>query len=329
VQITEFGGPEVLRLVDIPAPDPAPDRVLIDVAAAGVNYADTHQTENAYLAPQRLPFVPGGEVVGVARDGRHAGRRVVALLAAGGGYAEQAAGHPAAIFPVHDSVDDGQALSLVLQGTTAWHLLRTCAGVRPGESVVVHAAAGGVGTIAVQLARQWGVGRVIATASNADKRALALDLGADVAVDVSRARDADAVAAVLREANDGRDVDVVLEMTGGPVFDGSLAALAPFGRLVTYGTASRTPPSPIAPGALVATSRTVCGFWLVHVLRRPGGLAPAMDELVSLVRAGRLTPVIGGTYPLERAADAHRDLLARRSTGKLVLAVADSRGSGS
>ena len=105
------------------------------------------------------------------------------------------------------------------------------------------------------------------------------------------------------------------------MFDGSLAALAPLGRLVTFGMASRTPPSPVDPVALMATSRTVTGFWLVHALRMPGGLAPAMDELLSLVRAGRLTPVVGGSYPLEEAAQAHRDLLARGTTGKLVLRV--------
>ncbi len=321
VQITRFGGPEVLALADIEAPAPREGRVLIDVDAAGVNYADTHQTENSYLAPQQLPMVPGGEVVGRVRGGELDGRRVVALLAGGGGYAEQALAHPPTTFEIPDDLTDGQALALVLQGTTAWHLLRTSTRLCPGESVVVHAAAGGVGTLAVQLARQWGAGRVVATASTPDKRELALSLGASVAVDVSAAADASSVRDLLREANEGRDVDVVLEMTGGHVFDGSLAALAPFGRLAVYGAASRRPAAPVQTGMLMATSRTVSGFWLVHALRRPGGLAPAMEELVSLVRAGRLRPVVGATYPLAEAARAHEDLLARRSRGKLVLSV--------
>lgn len=319
VQITQFGGPEVLTLVEVEAPQPQEGRLLVDVDAAGVNYADTHQTEDSYLSRQTLPLVPGGEVVGRVRGGERDGERVVALLAGGGGYAEQALAHPAVAFGVPEAVDDGTALALVLQGTTAWHLLRTCGRLAPGETVVVHAAAGGVGTLAVQLARQWGAGRVIATASSQDKRDLALSLGAHAAVDVSATTTADEVRDVLRGANDGKDVDVVLEMTGGHVFDGSLAALAPMGRLVTYGMASRTAPSPVNVGALMASSRAVVGFWLVHALRLPGGLGPAMDELFSLVRAGRLTAVVGGTYALEDAARAHRDLLARTTTGKLVL----------
>ena len=160
IQVTTFGGPEVLELVDLPAPEPRDPLLLLDVSAAGVNYADTHQAADDYLAPQKVPFVPGAEVVGTAPDGR----RVVALLA-NGGYAEQALAHPATTFALPDSVDDTTALALVLQGTTAWHLLRTSARIAPGETVVVHAAAGGVGCLAVQLAREMGAGRVIATAS--------------------------------------------------------------------------------------------------------------------------------------------------------------------
>lgn len=330
VQITEFGGPEVLRQADVPAPEPLDGQVLIDVDSAGVNYADTHQTEDSYLARQRLPLIPGGEVVGRVRGGELDGRRVVALTLSGGGYAEQALAHPSTVFPLPDDVPDDVALALVLQGTTAWHLLRSCAHLSPGESVVVHSAAGGVGSLAVQLARQWGAGRIIATASSADKRDLALGLGADVAVDVSGASTSDEVRDLLTEAAGGAGVDVVLEMTGGIVFDGSLAALAPWGRLVVYGMASRTPPTPVPPSALMARTTSVIGFWLVHAARRPGGLGPAMDELLSLVSAGRLRPVPGGRYPLAEARRAHEDLLARRTTGKLLLTVRDrNEGPGS
>ncbi|MFP5333783.1 MAG: zinc-binding alcohol dehydrogenase family protein [Actinomycetes bacterium] len=316
IQITEFGGPEVLRLTELPDPTPTGDQLLVEVDAAGVNFADTHQTEDSYLAPQRLPLVPGAEVVG-----RVAGsdRRVVSLLPGGGGYAERAVAHPSATFDVPDGVEDGEALALVLQGTTAWHLLRTSTRLQPGESVVVHAAAGGVGSLAVQLARRWGAGRVVATASSPEKRRLATELGADVAVDVSATTTADEVREVLVEANEGRPVDVVLEMTGGHVLEGSLAALAPLGRMAVYGMASRTPASPVDPRQLMATSRAVVGFWLVHALRAPGGLDHAMEELLSLVHAEALCPVVGGRYPLADVARAHRDLLERRSTGKLVL----------
>jgi NADPH2:quinone reductase len=326
VHITEFGGPEVLQLKDLPAPQPQPGSVLIDVAAAGVNYADTHQAENSYLAPQQLPLIPGGEVAGIARDGDLAGRRVVAMTSGGGGYAEQAVTPAAFTYPIDDGVTDAQALAMLIQGTTAWHLLRTCSHLAQGESVVVHSAAGGVGTIAVQLARCWGAGRVIGTATGPEKAELAKSLGADEVVDLTGTTTADEVAAKLREANGGRYVDVVLEMTGGHVFDGSLSALAHLGRLVSFGMASRTPPSPVEAGHLMATSRAVSGFWLVHALRRPGGLGPMLEELFSMIRAGRLTPVIGGTYPLDQAAKAHEDLRSRRTMGKLVL---DVQGSAS
>jgi len=317
IQITEFGGPEVLRLCELPDPVATGDLVAIDVEFAGVNFADTHQVENTYLAPQQLPLVPGAEVVGRTSDGR----RVVALLAGGGGYAEKVLAHPSVVFDLPESVDDVTALALVLQGTTAWHLLRTSAHLQLGENVVVHAAAGGVGSLAVQLAKRWGAGRVIATASTPDKRDLARSLGAGVAVDVSGATTAEQVREVLVGANEGRPVDVVLEMTGGVVTDGSLAALAPFGRLCVFGRAARTPPTPIDPGLLVATSRAVVGFWLVHVLRRPGGLRIAMEELLSLARTGAIKAVDGGHYPLADAAEAHRALRSRGTVGKLVIDV--------
>jgi NADPH2:quinone reductase len=313
IQITEFGGPEVLTLTEVPEPVAADGFEVVDVLAVGVNFADTHQIEDSYLARQQLPLIPGAEVVGRRADGT----RVVALTLAGGGYAEKALVHPAATFPVPDGISDGEALALVLQGITAWHVLTTSAHLVPGESVVVHAAAGGVGTLAVQLAKAFGAGRVIATASAPEKRQLALDLGADVAVD-SGTED---LKAALRAANDGRPVDVVLEMTGGPVFDASLAALAPFGRLVTYGMASRVPPTPVNPSELMGRSRAVLGFWLVHAATRPGMLAEAMDGMFAMVRAGTLRPVVGGAFPLAEARRAHEELLSRRSTGKLVLTV--------
>jgi NADPH2:quinone reductase len=312
VQITQFGGPEVLVPTELPDPV-APDGLeLVDVLAAGVNYADTHQVEDSYLARQQLPLVPGAEVVGHRADGS---RVVSLLLTGGGGYAEKALVHPATTFAVPDGVSDGEALALVLQGTTAWHVLKTSAHLGEGETVVVHAAAGGVGTLAVQLAKHFGAGRVIATASSAEKRDLALSLGADVAVDPGVAD----LKTALREANAGRPVDVVLEMTGGATFDASLAALAPFGRLVTYGMASRVPPTPVDPAELMGRSRAVIGFWLVHCAMRPGMLAGPMAEMFEMVRAGTLRPVVGGTYPLAEARRAHEDLRARRSTGKLVL----------
>jgi NADPH2:quinone reductase len=310
IQVEEFGGPEVLALREVPDPQPVDGSDAVEVSAAGINYADTHQTENSYLAPTQLPLIPGAEVVGTLVDGR----RVVALLPAGGGYAERALAPPVTTVDVPDGVSDGEALAIVLQGLTAWHLLRTSAHLQEGESVVVHAAAGGVGSLAVQLAKRWGAGRVIAAASTAEKRDLALELGADVAID-ARAGDLNAE---IREAAGGK-ADVVLEMVGGRTFDDSLRALAPFGRLVTFGMAGRELPTPVAPGGLVQGSKAVIGFWAAHCFAGPGLFREPVQELLALVAAGDLRAVVGGSYALGDARTAHEDMLARRTVGKLVL----------
>ena len=215
VQIHEFGGPEVLAVADVPVPEPGEGELLVRVSRAGMNFADTHQRENSYLARFELPLVLGGEVAGTTEDGR----RVVSMLRSGG-YAEYAAAPAASTFPIPDDLDDGAALALLIQGLTAWHLLRTSARLARGESVVVVSGAGGVGSLAVQLARPFGAGRVIATASSAGKRAKTLELGADAAVDPA----AEDLTAALIEANGGRPVDVVLEMSGGRVFDAAIEA---------------------------------------------------------------------------------------------------------
>ena len=310
IQISEFGGPEVLQLVEVPDPEPAAGFDVVTVTAAGVNYADTHATDNSYLQAQTLPQIPGSEVAGTTADGR----RVAALIGSGG-YAEKAAVPSGLAFDIPDGVSDGAAVALLVQGLTAWHLLRTCARMQPGESVVVHAAAGGVGTLAVQLAKSWGAGRVIGVVSSPDKRELAQSLGADVTVDAN----AEDMNAALREANGGKKVDIVLEMVGGPTFDGSLRALAPFGRLIVFGMASRVPPTPIAPAALMVGSKSVMGFWLVDCMTNPRLLAEPMAELMKMTAAGELTPIVGNTYPLADARQAHEDMRARRTTGKVVL----------
>ena len=312
IQITSFGGPEVLVPAELPDPTPTGTQQLLTVDRAGVNYADTHQAENSYLAAATLPLVPGAEVVGRTPDGK----RYVSLLAGGGGYAEKALIEPALSFEVPDGIDDTTALAMVVQGASAWLLLRRSAPLHAGESVVVHAAAGGVGSIAVQLAKAWGAGRVIATASSDEKRKLTLDLGADVAVD-SRAED---MTATLREANGGRRVDIVLDMTGGRITDQSLAALAPFGRLAFYGMASRERPTPIQLASLLAHSTTVAGMWLAHAFTLPGDvLHPAVAELFGMVADGTLRVVQGGEYALRDARLAHEALRSRGTTGKLVL----------
>jgi NADPH2:quinone reductase len=309
VQIDEFGGPEVLQVVDVPKPAPGDGEVLIEVSRAGMNFADTHQRENSYLARFEVPLILGGEVAGTTEDGR----RVVAMLRSGG-YAEYAVAPEATVYPIPDGLDDGAALAILIQGLTAWHLLGTCGRVAPGESVVVISGAGGVGSLAVQLAKPFGAGRVIATASSEEKRAMTLELGADAAVDPST----EDLTAALVEANGGDRVDVVLEMSGGRIFEQSAEALAPFGRIVVYGIASREQ-NTVPTGRLMRKSRTVVGFWLVHCLGRRDMVEEPLADLFERAARGELKPFVGTTYPLSDVRRAHEDMQGRRTSGKLLL----------
>jgi len=308
-QIQEFGGPEVLQVVDLPKPEPGDGEVLIEVSRAGMNFADTHQRENSYLARYEVPLVLGGEVVGTTPDGQ----RVVALMATGG-YAEYAIAHESTVFPIPDGMDEGAALALLIHGLTAWHLFKTSAKLGEGESVVVISGAGGVGSLAVQLAKPFGAGRVIATASTEEKRAKALELGADAAVDPAE----EDLKGALIEANEGRPVDVVLEMSGGRVFDQCADALAPFGRIVAYGIASREQ-NTLETGRLMRKSRSVVGFWLMHCLGRRDMMEEPLADLFERAAQGELNPVIGTTYPLSEVRRAHEDLQGRRTHGKVLL----------
>jgi NADPH2:quinone reductase len=308
IQITEFGGPDVMKYLDLPDPIAGAEEVLLDVTAIGINYADTHQTENSYLSPQTLPMIPGIEVTGT-----HNGKRYLASVGSGG-YAQKAVAHQSVLFPIPDQVTDQQALCMLVQGTTAWHLLKTMGNLRPGQSVVIHAAAGGVGTIAIQLAKLWGA-KVIAVTSSDSKAELAKSLGADSVVD-ARAED---LTAAIREANSGRRVDLVLEMVGGRTFDQSLAALGDFGKIVTFGMASRTPPTPVHPGSLMHGSKTISGFWLANCFGKKEMMNDVIDQLFTLIIEGKLKPVVGATFALSQAAEAHKSMLARDSKGKIAL----------
>lgn len=310
IQISEFGGPEVLRLVEIERPQPGPGEVLIEVSRAGLNFADTHSRTGSYVAQPELPLVPGMEVAGVRAD---TGARVVALTGTGG-YAEYATAPERLTFPIPEGVDDDTALAVLIQGLTAWHLYRTAGRLEEGESVVVHSAAGGVGSLAVQLGHPMGAGRVIATASSEERRRLALDLGADVAIDP----DPDGLTERLIEANEGRPVDVVFEMYGGEVFEQSLRALAHFGRIVVCGISTREPNHP-STGSLLRHSRSVVGLYLMHTTEKPELFAASLADLFQRVRAGQLRAVVGGVYPLSQAARAQEDLGARRTSGKVLL----------
>ncbi|MCW7941371.1 alcohol dehydrogenase [Streptomyces hygroscopicus] len=311
VVMKSLGGPEVLEMADVPEPTPPRAHRVINVRKAGVNFADTHVRTGTYLADIELPYTPGNEVMGVDDKGE----RVVALTR-GGGYAEQVAMHRMTCWPVPDDVTDEQALAVTLQGNTAWHLLHTCIRLTSSDTVVVSAAAGGVGTLAMQLAAQAGA-RVIGLASTSERRALATELGASAVVD-SRADDL--TQAVLDAA--GGPVTAVLEMTGGRVHEQLLATLAPLGRMAVYGYAGGTP-APASGRLLLERSLTVQGLWLPHLYSVRGALANSMKELFDAVAAGTLRPVIGQEWLLKQASDAHRALENRTVTGKAMLHVSN------
>jgi NADPH2:quinone reductase len=316
VQIREFGGPEVLELVDIPDPEPGPGEVLVEVARAGMNFADTHKRHNVYLqksAEEALPLIPGNEISGrVAGDGR----RVAAILPGGaGGYAEKVTVPEEALVDIPDDVSDDQAAAILIQGLTAWALLRVSARLEAGETVVVEGAAGGTGSLCVQLAKRLGA-RVIALASSDDKRELATRLGADATAD-SRAEPEEMTAAILA-ANDGKPVDAILQMSGGDAFDAQMETLAPFGRMVAFGIATRQP-NEVRTSKLMRTSRSVVGFWITHLLERPDLLREGIPELLGAVASGELEVVIGGVHPMSNVARLQTELAERRTHGKLLL----------
>jgi len=317
--VEEFGEPEVLRYTDAERPSPGEGEALIEVRSAGVNYADTMRRRNQYVESQELPFTPGSEVAGtVAEVGEGVGNvsvgdRVVTLLGTGG-YAEYAVAPARNLIPLPEPLGFDEAAAIPLQGLTAYHCIKTSGALKEGESVLVHAAAGGVGTLAVQMAKLLGAGKVIATASSEEKLDLARSLGADVPIDYTEEDWPEKV----REATEGRGADVILEMVGSDFPEKNLTCLNVFGRMVVFGAASRERGT-IVPASLMNKCHAVVGFYLPQVMRRPDLFVPSLREVLGWISSGDLQLTIGATYPLEKAAEAHADLEGRKTTGKLLL----------
>lgn len=308
IQIEDFGGPEVMNLVEVPDPEPGPGQVLVEISRAGVNFSDTHITKDEYVARQQLPLIPGIEFVGVA-DG---GRRVAAVVP-NGSYAERIAVDEKILVDIPDEISDEQAAAIMIQGVTAEAVLRFTGRLAPGETVVVGAAAGGTGSLAVQLARSMGAGKVIGLASGEDKQQLVRDLGADAVVD---SRSENLGEEVVQAA--GGPVDLVLEMAGGTSFDQLIETLRPFGRMVVVGIASREQ-NTVRTGRLLKNSLTVSGLWLMHLLDRPELARDSIDRVFGATARGELITVAGGTYGLSEARRVHQDIAGRKTIGKLLL----------
>ncbi|MEB3367095.1 quinone oxidoreductase family protein [Saccharopolyspora mangrovi] len=317
IRVATSGGPEVLELSEVEVPEPGPGHLLVDVAAAGVNFIDTYQRSGLYS--MQLPFTPGsegaGEIVAVGADvdGFAVGERVAWAMAPGS-YAEKALVPASVAVKIPDGVDDRTAAAAMLQGMTAHYLVTSTHEVATGETALVHAAAGGMGLLLTQLIKSKGA-NVIGTVSTAEKERLAREAGAD---EIIRYTEAD-VAAEVSDLTDGRGVDVVYDGVGKSTFEASLASLRPRGTLALFG-ASSGPVPPFDPqrlnsaGSLFLT-RPSLGH---HILTREE-LDWRAGEVFNWIAAGAITFSIGGTYALDEARKAHEDLEARRTTGKLLI----------
>jgi NADPH2:quinone reductase len=318
IRYHEVGGPEVLRLEDVPEPVPSPGEVRIQVRAAGVNFADTERRRGLYDAQVPLPRILGSEAAGVVEsvgpgvDRKWLGRRVVAL--ARSSYAQLTTAPERELLELPGNVSFEEAAGLLVQGLTAWHLVHTMGRLSAGQSVLIHAAAGGVGLLAVQLAKAVDA-RVMGTVSSEAKAKLARELGADEVILYGR----EDVAERVKALTGGRGVELVLDSVGASTWQASLDALAPFGHLVSYGNASGNPP-PLDVESLYAKSAKVSAYWL-HTPHPPELQRQAREALGAQLAAGRLQVKLGLVVDLSEAAEAHRQLETRGTMGKVVLRV--------
>ena len=321
IQIHEFGEAEVLRYEELPEPWPKEGEVLVEVRAAGVNYADILTRRGKY-SQKPLPFVPGFEAAGVILEtGRGVqdwkpGQRVMGtvLRDTSGCYAQKAVMPGWLLLPVPEQFSFEQAASFSEVFVTAHLALHVNGRLAKGESVLIHAAGGGVGTAAVQMARAMGA-RVFATASSEEKLRKVKQMGADVLINYSSLDFLEEV----KKHTDGKGVDVVLESVGGEVFDKSLKCLRPLGRLVAYGTSSAKSAAARVPD-LMAGAISVAGFSYGFLsVARPDVIQQAMRAVMELLSQGKIRPVLGHTFPLEQARAAHELISSRASFGKVVL----------
>jgi NADPH2:quinone reductase len=318
IVFSETGGPEVLKLSDVPKPEARPGMVLIKVHAIGVNFADTRFRQGTYVAKPKLPDTPGMEAAGVVEalgegaSGFKVGDRVAAFTVKS--YAEYCQAPASMVLPLPDAVSFVDGAAFPIQVLTAYHMLHTADSTGPGRTVLVHSAAGGVGVVAVQLAKAAGA-RVFGTVSSDAKAKLVTEHGADAVINYETQKFADEV---LR-LTDNRGVDLILDAVGKPTFEEGLRCLAPLGHLILYGRAGG-PTDPLNVATLSPKSVKVSGFMVPTITRLfPEKTRASAEHCFGLMRAGKLRLHIGKTFPLAQAADAHRHIESRQSTGKLIL----------
>jgi NADPH2:quinone reductase len=299
IVLRETGGPDELEVAEVPDPEPGEGEVVLQVRAAGVNFADVLVRQGRYPQPPELPTIPGSEVAGEVD-----GRRVMALPS-GGGYAEKVAVDERLLVPLPDGASFEEGAGFVLTFLTAWIPLTRQVRVGEGSVVLVHAGSGGVGSAAIQLAKHLGA-EVVATASTEEKRRVALEQGADQAVGY------DEFAEKVR-------ADVVLDPVGGEIFTQSFGVLKPLGTVVALGFAGGWW-EPMDPAPLVGRNLGMQGFYLGRLMRHdPELVREAIGEVLELWSTGVVKPLVGAALPLEGAAEAHALIEARRHVGKVVL----------
>ncbi len=320
IQVTRLDGPEAVELVDIDEPSAGAGLVLIDVHAAGVAFPDALQTRGLYQYKPPTPFVPGSEVAGIVRSAPEGARvsvgdRVVGLAAIGGGMAEVAALQPEAVFPLPDNVSLTAGAGLLFNDLTVHFALRERARIREGETVLVHGAAGGIGTSTLRMAAVLGAARTIAVVSTEAKAEVARAAGAtDVVL-------TDGWLAAVKELTGGRGVDIVVDPVGGDRFTDSIRSLAPAGRVLVIGFTGGEIPT-VKVNRLLLNNVSVVGVgWGAWFMSHPGYLEEQWTEFEPLLASGKLTAPEPVTYLLAQAGEAIASLENRTATGKVVLTV--------
>lgn len=316
--IEQLGGPEVLQVRELPVPSPKAGEVLLRVEAVGLNFADILTVRGEYLTRTRLPLVPGMEFAGTVEalgegvTGLRLGQRVAAL-GGSGGLAQFATVNASAVLPVPERLSAREAAAFPVSFYTAYFSLATLGQARAGESVLVQAAAGALGTASIQLAKALGL-RVIATASSEEKLRLARDLGADHTFVSS---DENLVGRV-KDASGGKGVNLVLEVVGGKGFGDSLAMLAFRGRVVVIGAASQEASS-LRPVELMKKNLSVIGMWLTSMMGDAAAMRDANTFLSGVLERGEARPQVGRVYPLDQTGEAFEFIMSRASTGKVII----------
>ena len=329
IRFSKFGGANVLKYVNAADPVPTGKQLAIDVIYAGVNFPDIREREGVYQRAEThvggvtLPRITGLQAVGRVyaigpdADKSFMGKKVVSYLAAGGGYAQKTIAEPEFTVVVPDASDDKQLAAMPCQGLTAYLMLTQSTRLNPGESILIHGAAGGVGSMAVQIAKILKAGQIIGTAGSEDKRRFVISLGAHNAVDYNSPEWTKEVLAIT----DGYGVDIILESIGGEIFTKNFECLAAFGRYVIFGSITG-PGEPVAPRSLMTKCQSITGLYLPVFTQRPDIVSKGLKFLVDQTVSGHLRANVDSVVPLSKAADAHKMLEERQASGMVILDVA-------